>query len=994
MNIGSTLKSTGAAIVAVATVLAASGALADSWYWTGASDNIWNTDANWSKGGNSNVNRMFEEAYFSEKFKTDYGYRVQFTGNESIDWKAHIRTGTEEQPVVFYADDPAHGLKINKADGGWYVGYDGCASGEGWLRLESGTYDTTGYWQIGYTDTGHLIVCDGAMVNGTDFYIRKGSVTVEGGTVTVPSGNWTRLGANGASTLNLDGGTFETRHIHKDANAPIINFNGGTLLANATYASNGGLIQSGIAVNVLAGGGTIDNGGYDITIGAAIGDDGSGGLTFTGSGSTTLETDTLNGLDVKLNDGCLYIAKDTEISKSLTVNAGTFESAVSTWTKMYNGCTLNLNGGCFKTRHIEGYGGTLNFNGGTLQATASYANGLIGGTGVAVNVNGGTVDCNGFDIIIARTLSGSGGLTFIGGNTITLSGNVNYSGVTGVAPGTALKASSAIVSSILSKGIALVGVPALNTPYTILTSDDDLSSLSLGNVTCPIASAFTADFADGGKSIVVTVTALNPGWYVGPTDGNLSVAANWSDGVVPTGNATISCDSKATLTKGGSFAPTSITFGAGSAPVTINGDTALENVTEVVSLSSSSHTINVPVCFTGDIQVKQAAMAETGDLSNPHVTFAGGAYAAAGHSLESGSSDAVYSRCVFGKYYLASTSASRWEAPYQGSTKRRVCVADGSSLCIPFAGSLKELYVGKGAKVDIGDWNTSARGSCLVYGEIVAANLTESGSGDRFMSWNQGTTTPGVFKFESVTNAMTGNWWILGDQNMASKHVYYIGSGGLNFSGTAATYCFGYTASGNHETIRPWYSDFTIANRSDGNRAVVFRQTVEFCTDDESGTGRTITIDAVTRGNGTPSVIVSGSGTMKVNKQANNDQPPSVTLTDTATLEYAPGATLGTGTITLGGGTTFAFANSGSTLTLPSTIVLPDSGVATLRIGGDRLRDGTHVILASATAGSATHLAIDPDSPALDGRSRYALVEKDGALVLDIASSAFVIMVK
>ncbi len=113
--------------VAAMACLAADAVRADSWYWTGASDDIWSTDANWSKGGNNNVNRMFEEAYFSERFKTDSGYRVQFTGNESISWKAHIRTGTEEQPVVFYADDPSHGLKINKSDGGWYVGYDGCA---------------------------------------------------------------------------------------------------------------------------------------------------------------------------------------------------------------------------------------------------------------------------------------------------------------------------------------------------------------------------------------------------------------------------------------------------------------------------------------------------------------------------------------------------------------------------------------------------------------------------------------------------------------------------------------------------------------------------------------------------------------------------------------------------------------------------------------------------------------------------------------------------
>ena len=966
------------AIVATSATLLAR---ADSWYWTGSTDNIWSTDANWSKGGNSNVNRMFEEAYFSEKFKTDNGYRVQFTGNESIDWKAHIRTGTEEQPVVFYADDPSHGLKVNKSDGGWYVGYDGCALGEAWLKLESGTYETTGYWQIGYTDTGHLIVGDGATVSGTDFFLRKGSVTIDGGTVIVPSGKWTRFGSNGASTLNLNAGTFTTKHINKDGNSPVIvNFNGGTLQANETYTSNGGLIQSGIAVNVLAGGGTIDNGGFNIQIGAVI--SGSGRLTFTGAGTTTLNGFTDIVTELVVDEGGVYFPADMSVYSSLTVNGGMMEEDAGKWLRVADKCAINLNGGIFKTQHIEKYGtATINFNGGTLQATKASGSGLINSSG-AVNVNGGVIDSGNFAITIPATLSGSGGLTFTGGNTITLTGSINYSGITGVAPGTTLKANSARVSSILSKGIALVGVPALNTPYTILASDDDLSSLTLGNVTCPIASAFTADFADEGKSIVITVTALNPGWYVGPADGNLSVAANWSDGVVPSGNASISCVTKATLTKGASFAPTSITFGAGSASVTINGDTAFENVTEVVSLSSSSHTINVPVRFTGDIQVKQAAMAETGDLENPHVTFAGGAYAAAGHSLESGSSDAVYSRCIFGKYYLASTAASRWNASYQGSTKRRVCVADGSSLYIPFAGSLKELYVGKGAKVDIGDWNTTDRSSYQVYGEIVATNLTETGTGDRFMSWNQGTATPGVFKFESVTNAMTGNWWYICDQNMASKHVFYIGAGGLNFSGTGATYCIG-NGDGNHETIRPWYSNFTIANRSDGGRALVLRRTVEFCTDDESGTGRTITINAVTRGNNSPSVIVSGSGTLKVNRPASNDQHPSVTVTDTATLEYAADATLGTGAVTLGAGTTFAFANSGSTLSLPSPIVLPDSGVATLRIGGDRLKSGDHTILASAPEGAAAHLAIDQSSLAIDGR-KYSLTEKEGALVLNI----------
>ena len=283
---------------------------------------------------------------------------------------------------------------------------------------------------------------------------------------------------------------------------------------------------------------------------------------------------------------------------------------------------------------------------------------------------------------------------------------------------------------------------------------------------------------------------------------------------------------------------------------------------------------------------------------------------------------------------MCSTAASRWEAPYQGSSKRRVCVADGSSLYIPYAGSLKELYVGKGAKVDIGDWNTSARASYQNYGEIVATNLTETGTGDRYMSWAQGTATPGVFKFESVMNEMTDNWWVIGDQNAASKHVFYIGAGGLNFSSSSAagSYCLGNnTEGGNSETIRPWYSDFTIADRGNGKYGLAIQRDVTFCTDDESGTGRTITVDAITCGTGTsPTIAVSGSGTLRINKANGNYVHPPVTVTDTATLEYAADGTLGTGAVTLGAGTTLV--KTANKLEV-GALQLDGDGIHTLELG-------------------------------------------------------------
>jgi hypothetical protein len=145
--------------------------------------------------------------------------------------------------------------------------------------------------------------------------------------------------------------------------------------------------------------------------------------------------------------------------------------------------------------------------------------------------------------------------------------------------------------------------------------------------------------------------------------------------------------------------------------------------------------------------------------------------------------------------------------------------------------------------------------------------------------------------------------------------VFYIGAGGLFFSDYSGTPCFsfGRDSNGNTETVRPWYSDFTIGDRSGGNYSLVFHRNVELCTDDENGTGRTITIDARTRGNGSSvAIAVSGSGMVKVNKACNNYTQPTVTVTNTATLAFKPGAGLGESAMTVNSGATLAIPESGT----------------------------------------------------------------------------------
>ena len=124
------------------------------------------------------------------------------------------------------------------------------------------------------------------------------------------------------------------------------------------------------------------------------------------------------------------------------------------------------------------------------------------------------------------------------------------------------------------------------------------------------------------------------------------------------------------------------------------------------------------------------------------------------------------------------------------------------------------------------------------------------------------------------------------------------------------------------QTIRPWYSDFTIGDRGNNAASLVLNRDVTFCTDDESGTGRTITMDAIARGYGTtPTVTVSGSGTLRVNKSAKNTTQPSVAVTDKATLALKPGVVFTTSTITVNSGAALQVAESG-TLALGGDLAL------------------------------------------------------------------------
>ena len=908
---------TGAIALATSSVLAAS-------FWKGTGPESGKA-ANWDNSKAFMVNDYF---YFRDAKMTGADYqrymRLTADANNTGGQGMLFQCGTEDDPFVIEDDGGNRTITLKYSSssnvGGIYIGH-------------SKNTDNTCYYG-GIELRGGIWTCDQIYVGD---------------------------GANYCGYLRLNGASLTTKGSSSNPceNGKIV-VDAGTL----TFAKGLSLGKDGGTAELVVNGGTMSCGG-DLLLGSASGDNGS-----------------------------------------LTVNGGTL-TVSSGWTKGYsNKATVNLNGGTLCTYHIHEQAGstTVNFNGGTLRAETAYTSngGLIhGNVSVTVGANGGVIDNGGFNVSISAALGGTGGLTFTGGGTTTLNKNVNYAGATAVTPGTtlAIAHSDAKINILGTHGLVVAGIPTAG--QTIVTCNSALTADDCAKVSCPLAPATTFEIGEDGMSIVVAqVGSVLDNYWTGAVDNDLGKAVNWSKNEVPTGNANIFSAVPAMLTKGGSFAPTAITFLDGSATVTIDGEGEdFKKIVAVTNLSSVSHTINAKVFFDGDIQVKQAAMAETDDLTKAHVTFAGGAYAADGCALENGNSDAVYSRCMFGKYYFASTEKDPWTATIYGS-KKRICVAPDSYLHIPYAGNLKELDICDRAKVEVGVFSLGVEGrlSHNNLGEMVVENIVMTGSGNRYMTYDQSSGNESVFKFESVTNSMSGNWFYFADGSSASKHTFYIGKGGLNYSGDKATYVIGDNKeSGCEEIIRPWYDDFTIANRSDGGKALVFMYNVEFCTDDENGDGRTITIDAVTRGykGSSPAITVSGKGSLKVNKAAQNDSGvvPTVAVKDSATLEYASGATFGNNAITLDYGTTFSFYNISKDLTSDPSIKLSGigDGNVTINLDGERLRSGMDIELVSAgaTEGSAGRIVVTGD--ALDGR-RYMLKEDGGKILLSVEPKGLMVI--
>ncbi len=413
----------------------------------------------------------------------------------------------------------------------------------GWFRLGDSA-DSAGY----YTLSNGVV---NALLQAHVGEIGSGVLTINGGTFNVGQTPFCvgdgDFGAGGTGTLNMEGGAINT--------PPGVDlwlgegYNGGA-------GGTGKMIMTGGAVNI---GGWLAIGRF-----GGIGDLELSGGSITlipgDPGNITLATTPSTGVVNQSGGALTNTVSQTWIAESANgtwnLNGGTDVLGLVLLTRDSgaNG-TFNLNGGdLFATQLIDnGGGGTFNFNGGTLHALTNSANFLQASQGATVEAGGAVINTEGHDVTISQALAdGGGGLTKLGAGSLTLSGNLSYSGPTVVSNGTLTVSTP---NTFSSSECTISGGATFGVVLTEAKAQLSVPELTIG----ARGGGLTLNFASTGgqSSAPLHVTSLTVN---GPVTVNIA-GYNFSTGQIPLAQY-------GSLTGSGSFALGSLPTGMTAQVVT------------------------------------------------------------------------------------------------------------------------------------------------------------------------------------------------------------------------------------------------------------------------------------------------------------------------------------------------------------------------------------------------------------------------------------------
>ena len=258
-----------------------------------------------------------------------------------------------------------------------------------------------------------------------------GTLTINGGLVNASNAMiFGRKMAGNTGILNFNGGTIVANRITEAEGTGQLNLNGGTIQANGNQSDYFGGFETG-DMQIQSGGVTFDTNGAEVEI--SQGFVGDGGLTKVGSGTLTLSGDSTYTGETDVDDGTLVI--DGDLSPTiLNVNSGGTLSGAGTVgsTTVAVGGTLAVGNG---TGQMDIDGG-LNLAGTMVMELGGSDQGVsfdfanvsgtvtLGGALEIVSYGGYDLAVNAaYDLLDASSIVGDFDSVTVGGNSLALSGD-------------------------------------------------------------------------------------------------------------------------------------------------------------------------------------------------------------------------------------------------------------------------------------------------------------------------------------------------------------------------------------------------------------------------------------------------------------------------------------------------------------------------------------------------------------------------------------------
>jgi autotransporter-associated beta strand protein/T5SS/PEP-CTERM-associated repeat protein len=382
-----------------------------------------------------------------------------------------------------------------------------------------------------FPSVGVLNIQDNALLRISTLYVGKsaycyGTINQTGGTVLRSGGGDWRIGGNSSSVANQFGAW---------------NFSGGTITCAANFQigayGNGTFNQSGGVANFPSGypdvgrfAGAI---GYLNISGGSFNQLGSGNLMLCGEAGTG--TINMSGTGVMTVYNLLGLGWAAGGNGTLNMTNGTIyaTNGVVVGNNASATAAVNLYGGTLATKHVytTAGSGSISFAGGTLLAMPGANVPFLGGLSSAIVYAGGaTIDTGTNATSIAQDLTDGGqggGFTKLGTGTLTMSGNLYYTGPTVVSSGKlyftsgmGLSTSSATIANSAGFGVVSSAANSQVVLTTLTMGSGGATTLdyNLGDITLAgnptVAPLYAGPLAvNGPVTVNLTATGLQIGEF-------------------------------------------------------------------------------------------------------------------------------------------------------------------------------------------------------------------------------------------------------------------------------------------------------------------------------------------------------------------------------------------------------------------------------------------------------------------------------------------------